>query len=485
MKFYDSRQKKKVEFEPLKDGEISMYVCGPTVYDFGHLGHGRSAVCFDVIRKYFQYRFPERKVKFVSNYTDIDDKMINRAREEGISVADLAAKIIPEYEKDYGLLGIEPPDVQPRATDKKYIDEMIALVLKLEADGYAYLIGGDGIYFDISKYEKYGEFSGQKLEDLKSGARVEIDERKKNPYDFVLWKLKKEEDEPFWESPWGDGRPGWHIECSAMSRVELGEKFDIHGGGLDLKFPHHECEVAQSKCGYGEDTFAKYWIHNGFIQIDNEKMSKSLGNFFTLKDIFEKYDPQVVRFMFLQTHYRNPINFSEELLEQSKSALGTLHDFILTFRDDLNDNVISVPQMNPSYDENDNEQSSLHNEFSNMYRYAIEFNKSMNDDFNTSGALGVIFSIVNFLKDRKKNNSLPLEWIDESWRFFEKIDKVLGIIFPRGKVEIPDEVYKLAEKRQQARQNKDFAVSDKLRDEIKDAGYLVEDSADGFVLKKL
>ncbi|MEK7547952.1 MAG: cysteine--tRNA ligase, partial [Patescibacteria group bacterium] len=303
MKIFDTKSGKKVEFIPLKKGEIGMYVCGPTVYDTAHLGHGRSAVSFDVIRRYFIYK--GYKVNYVSNYTDIDDKMINRAKDERIEVSELAARVIPIYEKDYAALGVMKPDVQPRATE--YIKEMVKLIEKLDSKGYVYVLD-DGVYFDVTKFADYGKFSGQALSELQMGARVEVKETKRNPQDFVLWKFKKE-GEPSWEGPkiagqlGQQGRPGWHIECSAMSYKNLGESFDIHGGGLDLKFPHHECEVAQSVACFGGGTFAKYWLHNGFINIDNEKMSKSLGNFFTLKEIFEKYDPQVVRFMFLQTHY--------------------------------------------------------------------------------------------------------------------------------------------------------------------------------------
>ncbi|MBI2634818.1 cysteine--tRNA ligase [Candidatus Peregrinibacteria bacterium] len=298
IQIFNTKSGKKEKFKPLKNGCAGMYVCGPTVYDSAHLGHGRSAVSFDVIRRYFVYR--GYNVKFVSNYTDIDDKMINRAHEEGIEVSELAEKIVPEYERDYGALGVMKPDIQPKATE--HIEEMVEIIKKLEDGGYTYVLD-DGVYFDVNKFAAYGELSGQNLENLKMGARVEVKESKRNPYDFVLWKFKKE-GEPFWASPWGDGRPGWHIECSAMSYKHLGESFDIHGGGLDLTFPHHECEVAQSIGAFGKGKFARYWIHNGFITIDNEKMSKSLGNFFTLKDIFKKYAPKAVRLMFLQKQWK-------------------------------------------------------------------------------------------------------------------------------------------------------------------------------------
>ncbi|MBP9770953.1 cysteine--tRNA ligase, partial [Candidatus Gracilibacteria bacterium] len=338
IKIYDTLTAKKVDFVPLDEGKVGIYVCGPTVYDSAHLGHGRSAVSFDVIRRYFIYRGYE--VKYVSNYTDIDDKMINRANQEGISVKELSDKVIPIYAKDYGALGVMVPDVQPLATD--HVPEMIELIQGLEKQGFTYVLD-DGVYYEVAKFTEYGKLSKQKLEDLRVGSRVEVKDGKKSPYDFVLWKFKKE-GEPSWSSPWGEGRPGWHIECSAMTWKHLGEKFDIHGGGLDLTFPHHECEIAQSEPVFGKGSFSKYWMHNGFINVDNEKMSKSLGNFFTLKEIFEKYDPKVVRFMFLQTHYRNPVNFSNVLLDQAKAGLSRLHDFVRNLNallDAADDGVVS------------------------------------------------------------------------------------------------------------------------------------------------
>ncbi|MEK7145652.1 MAG: cysteine--tRNA ligase, partial [Patescibacteria group bacterium] len=328
IQIYDSYSGEKKPLNKEPGEELKIYVCGPTVYDHPHLGHGRSAVAFDLIRRFFIYS--GYRVTYVSNYTDIDDKMIDRAEKEGISVSELAEKIIPEYEKDYDLLGIQTPDHSPRATEKKYIEEMISLIQKLDKKGHTYALA-DGFYFDISSFPDYGKLSHQKLEELMAGSRVEERTDKKNHQDFVLWKLKKE-GEPFWASPWGDGRPGWHIECSAMSKVLLGETFDIHGGGLDLKFPHHEGEIAQSSGASGK-ALAHFWMHNGFVTVDKEKMSKSLGNFFTLKDVFKKFHPRVVRFFLISTHYRSPIEFSEELLEQAKSTLKSLDEFYLKNRD--------------------------------------------------------------------------------------------------------------------------------------------------------
>ncbi|MBU1992450.1 MAG: cysteine--tRNA ligase [Patescibacteria group bacterium] len=455
MQIHNTVTKSKENFEPLEEGKVKVYVCGPTVYDVGHLGHGRSAVAFDVVRKYLQYKGYD--VIFASNYTDIDDKMINRAKEEGIAVEELANKIIPEYERDYAALGIAKPDIQPKATE--YMEAIVELIKRLNEKGYTYSLD-DGVYFDVSRYENYGKFSGQNLEDLQVGARVEVDENKRNPYDFALWKFKKE-GEPAWPSPWGEGRPGWHIECSAMAWKVLGEKFDIHGGGLDLKFPHHECEVAQTKGVFGDDSFAKYWIHNGFIQIDNEKMSKSLGNFFTLKEIFGKYDPQVVRLMFLQTHYRNPINFSDVLLEQAKAALSRLHDFVRNLK---------------NHTSNSNDEFEYNDEM-----LKIPFEKFMDNDFDTSGGFGVVFEFVKAVNTALDSGSKVD--VDVILKALKEVDSVLGVIFPLKEESIPENVKKLADERIAARKNKDFEKSDDLRDKISEAGYTVEDSADGYVLK--
>ena len=467
MKIFDTKSGKKVEFIPLKKGKIGMYVCGPTVYDTAHLGHGRSAVSFDVIRRYFIYK--GYKVNYVSNYTDIDDKMINRARDEKIEVSELAARIIPIYEKDYAALGVMKPDVQPRATE--YIKGMVDLIEKLDSKGYVYVLD-DGVYFDVARFSDYGKFSGQNLEELQMGARVDVKETKRNPQDFVLWKFEKK-GEPSWDGPkiagqpGQKGRPGWHIECSAMSYKNLGESFDIHGGGLDLKFPHHECEVAQSVACFGMGTFAKYWLHNGFINIDNEKMSKSLGNFFTLKEIFGGYDPQVVRFMFLQTHYRNPVNFSHVLLDQAKAALGRIHDFVIKLR---------------FIGEDDGTVSEKVGVVINNCK--LEFEKSMDDDFDTSGALGALFDLVknlNLMLGDKLISKTDAKYIME---FLEKLDDVLVVIFHEEISLDEDEKY-LIEQRELARKERNFAKSDELRGILLKKGIVLEDTKDGTVWKKL
>jgi cysteinyl-tRNA synthetase len=449
LKIKNTLSGKKEEFEPLKKGAVSMYVCGPTVYDYGHLGHGRSAVCFDIVRRYLKYKGYD--VEFVSNYTDIDDKMINRAKEEGIGVDKLAEKIIPTYEKDYGALGILPADKAPRATS--YIAEMIVFLEKMYAAGVLYVIDGDGVYFDVSKAKNYGKLSGQKLEDLKIGARVEENVKKKNPYDFVVWKFAKE-GEPSWPSPYGDGRPGWHLECSVMSWKLLGKEFDIHGGGGDLMFPHHECEIAQSESVFGEGSFAKYWMHNGFITIHKEKMSKSLKNFFTLKDVLEKYDGKVVRFMFLQTHYANPIEFSFDLLEQAKASLARVHDFVRNLEHSDGKKKLDIAP------------------------YKKEFEEFMDTDFDTSGALSVVFDLikkVGWNTEYKKTEIL---------KFLKEVDEVLGVIFYK-EVEAGSEVEKLIKERENARKEKDFKKADKIRADLLKMGIELEDTAKGTVWKKV
>lgn len=463
IKIYDTLMAKKLVFEPLREGEVGIYVCGPTVYDSAHLGHGRSAVSFDVIHRYFLYK--GFKVKYVSNYTDIDDKMIDRAKKDGITVEELSKRVIPIYAKDYGELGVMTPDVQPKATD--HISEMIQMIQKLEKSGFTYVLD-DGVYYDVKKFEEYGKLSKQNLEDLRMGARVQVKDSKLSPYDFVLWKFKKE-GEPFWPSPWGDGRPGWHIECSAMTWKHLGEKFDIHGGGLDLTFPHHECEIAQSEPVFGAGSFAKYWMHNGFINVDDEKMSKSLGNFFTLKEIFEKYDPKVVRFMFLQTHYRNPVNFSNVLLDQAKAGLARLHDFVRTIN-----NLVELA-----------EEDVVSKNLEAAVKVAqSEFEASMDDDFDTSGALGAVFEFVkevNVMMSKVKLSKQDLAYVLD---FLSLVDKVLGIIFVEEK-KLDDEVQLLIKEREEARKSKNFKRSDEIRDELLKRGIVLEDTKGCTVWKRL
>jgi cysteinyl-tRNA synthetase len=408
--------------------------------------------------------------------------MINRAKEEGIGVDKLAEKIIPTYEKDYGALGILPADKAPRATS--YIAEMIVFLEKMYAAGVLYVIDGDGVYFDVSKAKNYGKLSGQKLEDLKIGARVEENVKKKNPYDFVVWKFAKE-GEPSWPSPYGDGRPGWHLECSVMSWKLLGKEFDIHGGGGDLMFPHHECEIAQSESVFGEGSFAKYWMHNGFITIHKEKMSKSLKNFFTLKDVLEKYDGKVVRFMFLQTHYANPIEFSFDLLEQAKAGLERIRNFIRLVKLEYEKlpRKVAIGKNSPATFFDD---LNVANITGNMSKYplidqqVVAFHDNMDDDFDTSGALGAVFALINYVNLGYKSKEI----VDQVLSFFKEIDEVLGVIFYK-EVEAGSEVEKLIKERENARKEKDFKKADKIRADLLKMGIELEDTAKGTVWKKV
>ncbi|EKD64226.1 MAG: hypothetical protein ACD_51C00046G0015 [uncultured bacterium] len=451
---------KKEEFKPIKDNHVGMYVCGPTVYDFGHLGHGRSAVVFDIIRKYLKYKGYD--VTYVSNYTDIDDKMINRANKEGITVKQLAEKIIPEYQEDYGQLKIDKPDTQPKAT--QYIPQMIELIKKLIEKGYAYELE-DGVYYEVEKFAHYGKLSGQNQDELKAGARIEKDDKKRHPHDFVLWK-KAKPDEPSWPSPWGEGRPGWHIECSAMSMDLLGETFDIHGGGMDLIFPHHEDEIAQSEAATGK-SYVKYWLHNGFITINNEKMSKSLGNFFTLKEIFAKYNPNTVRYMIIGTHYRSPINFSHELLDQSENALSRIKDFLINLKNYKNETSKSSPAL----------KKTLENAIK-------DFEKRMDDDFDTAGGLGALYNLIKEVNILMKNGDLAETDKEKIETTLKKIDSVLCIL-PEVETSVNPEVENAIKARTDARKNKDFALADKIRKDLESQGIILEDTPQGTIWKKV
>lgn len=453
-----TNHRKKVPFKPLSESKVLMYVCGPTVYDKGHLGHGRSAVAFDMVRRYLMYRGYE--VRYVSNYTDIDDKMIVRAAERGMSVPQLADEIIPLYVRDFGKLGVLPADVNPRATD--FVPQMIELIGELESKGYTYVLT-DGVYFDVSKFAPYGQLSGQSLDELQAGARKEVNSEKKNHQDFVLWKMAKD-GEPAWNSPWGSGRPGWHIECSAMVRSVLGQPIDIHGGGLDLTFPHHECEVAQSEAAYGVK-FVEHWLHNGFVNINKEKMSKSLHNFITLEDVLKVYEGRVVRFLYLQTHYRSPLDFSEEMLEQSKNALARVDQFIALVRHfmPVGDSIDAI---------------------SVVEKYRGEFITCMDNDFDMPGAIGVMFSFINTCQDFLKRKVLSDENVRDILGFMDELDSVLAVL-SREKQDIPSEIMTLVDERESARKNRDFTRSDEIRDELKLRGFDVEDTPDGPMVKKI
>jgi cysteinyl-tRNA synthetase len=459
IKIYNTLTRQKEEFKPLKKEEVSFYLCGPTVYDSAHLGHGRSAVAFDIIRRYLIYK--GYNVQFVTNYTDIDDKMIKRAKEEGLTVKELSEKVIPMYKRDYNKLKIMEPEVKPKATE--YINHIIDLIKKLKKAEATYELE-DGIYFDITKFPEYGKLSNQKLEELQMGARVEVNKAKKNPQDFALWK-KEKPGEPSWDSPWGKGRPGWHIECSAMSMAILGETIDIHAGGADLTFPHHECEIAQSETAT-KQLFAKYWMHNGFINVNEEKMSKSLGNFITLEKLLEQYSGDVIRYLYLQTHYRSPINFTDSLLEQSKMSLQRIHDF-----------VNSVKRINYL--------GKMHEEVKKAINTAKEkFEKGMNNDFETPDGLAAIFEFIKTINILKNKIDLNDGDRDEIIKFIEKIDKVFAVFMPQEDDKLSEEVEDLINKREQARKNKDWETSDKIRDKLAKKGIILEDTSEGTVWKK-
>lgn len=467
MKIYNTMTRKKEEFIPLEEGKVKMYVCGPTVYNFIHLGNARPFTVFDTLRRYFEYRGYE--VTYIQNFTDVDDKIIKRSHEEGISPEEVAEKYIKEYFIDCDGLGIKRATVHPQVTDN--IENIIVFVQDLIDKGYAYEAGGD-VLFRTGKFEEYGKLSHQNIEELELGARIDVDDKKEDPLDFVLWKAKKE-GEPGWQSPWGEGRPGWHIECSVMSNRYLGNTIDIHAGGQDLQFPHHENEIAQSECRNGH-TFARYWMHNGYINVDGEKMSKSLGNFFTVRDISEKYDLGLVRFFLLATQYRNPVNFSDTVLEQAKAGLERLTnardnaEFILGNLDD----------------------SGLRDEEKDLAagldKYRERFIEAMDDDLNTADAISVIFELAKFMNTNISDQSSK-EFVQLNLDIFNELTGVLNIA--NKSVEEDDslsqKVEDLIAKRAQAKKEKNFALADQIRDELAAMGIAIEDTRQGVKWKRI
>lgn len=464
MKVFNTMTRKKEEFIPLTEGEVKMYVCGPTVYNFFHIGNARTFVVFDTVRRYLEYR--GYKVKFIQNFTDIDDKMIKRANEENITVKELGDRFIEEYYKDADNLNIERATVNPRATE--YIGEIISFVKDLIDKGYAYETNGD-VYFNTKKFNDYGKLSGQNLEDLQAGARIDIDERKKDPMDFAVWKSQKP-GEPAWESPWGMGRPGWHIECSCMAYKLLGETIDIHAGGSDLAFPHHENEIAQSEARTGK-TFAKYWMHSAFVNVNNEKMSKSLNNFFTAREILEKYEPDVLRLFMLSGHYRTQINFSIELLESTKSGLDRLYNAISILENLLDE--VKIEQLT------EDEKRYI----KALDSYKEKYIEKMDDDFNTADAISTIFDLVRDINTNLGVTSSK-ELVNYSLNLIRELGSPLGILQKSTKGSLEEEIEKLIEERQQARKNKDWALSDKIRDDLKARGIVLEDTPQGVRWKK-
>lgn len=465
MKLYNTLTRKKEEFIPLTDGKVKIYACGPTVYNYIHIGNSRPLCVFDVLRRYLEYI--GYNVTFVQNFTDVDDKIIRKAIEENSDFLTVSKKYIEEYKKDSKGLNVKEATFHPKATEN--IDEIISIITILIEKGYAYSLSNGDVYFRTRKFNNYGKLSNQTLDDLQSGARIKIDELKEDPLDFALWKSAKA-NEPFWESPWGRGRPGWHIECSAMAEKYLGKTIDIHCGGQDLIFPHHENEIAQSECCNGVK-FANYWIHNGYININSQKMSKSLGNFFTVREIAEKYGYEPIRYLMISSHYRNPINFSEDIIIQCKSALDRLY----TFRKNLQNAL-----KNCSDKEYKSEKNSV-----NFKLYRKKFRNSMDDDLNTAEALGVIFEMIKEVNTKVlSNGDCDEDAISEALKFLDETTEVLGIMYENKakNVELSDdEIKQLIDERNEARKQKNWKRADEIRYELKSKNVIIEDTPKGTV----
>ena len=467
MKIYNTMSKRKEEFVPLEEGKVKMYVCGPTVYNFIHIGNARPMIVFDTVRRYFEYKGYD--VNFVSNFTDVDDKIIKKAIEEGVTADEISKRYIAECKKDMNAMNIKPATKNPLATEE--ICGMVDMIQTLIDKGYAYEKNGT-VYYRTRKFEDYGKLSHKNLDDLRSGERTLLvtgEDEKEDPLDFVLWKPKKE-GEPAWESPWSEGRPGWHIECSEMSKKYLGEQIDIHAGGEDLIFPHHENEIAQSEAANGKE-FAKYWMHNGFLNIDNRKMSKSLGNFFTVREISEKYDLQILRFFMLSAHYRSPLNFSADLMESAKTSL----ERILTAAENLR--FLSGNAGDGGLTEEEKDLVSKSEE------YVQGFETAMDDDFNTADAIASVFELVKFI-NTTANGSRSKEYLDSLYEKLSGLTDVLGIIIEKKEEILDEDIEAMIEKRQAARKERNFALADQIRDELLARGIILEDTREGVKWKK-
>ncbi|QAT43539.1 cysteine--tRNA ligase [Aminipila luticellarii] len=464
MKIYNTLTRKKEEFVPIDENEIKIYVCGPTVYNYFHIGNARPFVVFDTLRRYLEYK--GKNVKFVQNFTDVDDKIINRAKEEGISPGEVSEKYIQEYFKDAAALNVKKASVHPKVTET--MDDIIQFVEDLIKKGYAYEVDGD-VYYSTRKFKEYGKLSKQNIEDLESGARIEVGEKKQDPLDFALWKARKSEDEIAWESPWGMGRPGWHIECSAMSKKFLGETIDIHAGGQDLSFPHHENEIAQSEAHNGKP-FAHYWMHNGYITIDNEKMSKSKGNFFTVRDILAKYSGEVMRFFLLSGHYRNPINFSDALMEQAKNGLARMQNAKSNLKHLMETGTDTMT---------DAEQEAV----AGFDQYRQGFIDSMEDDLNTADAITAVFELISFINTTVKDGASK-EFAKKAFDVLIELTGVLGLLQQEEDDEVDSEIQALVDERQEARKNKNFARADEIRDILKARGIALKDTPQGVQIIK-
>ncbi len=457
MKIFNTMSRTKEEFVPVDENEVKIYACGPTVYNFIHIGNARPLCVFDVLRRYMEYR--GYNVKFVQNFTDVDDKIIKRANEEGITFEEVSEKYIKEFWTDAHGLNFKDATVHPKATEN--IDEIIDIIKSLEEKGYAYAVNGD-VYFRTLKFKEYGKLSHQPIDDLQSGARIAVGDIKEDPLDFALWKGAKE-GEPYWESPWGKGRPGWHIECSAMNRRYLGKTIDIHCGGQDLIFPHHENEIAQSECANG-CTFSKYWMHNGYINVDNVKMSKSLGNFKTVREIAEVYGYEVIRYFLISSHYRSPINYNLEIIEQCKSALDRLYtcreslDFAIKNANDMEDDTELVNLLNSRRE---------------------QFIAAMDDDLNTADGVAAVFDLVKDINTKILDKAVSKNVCETAAKVFDELCDVLGILYNRKSNDLDSEIEALIAQRQEARANKDWATADKIRDDLKARGIILKDTPQG------
>ncbi len=464
MKVYNTLTRQKEEFIPQDENRVKIYVCGPTVYNFFHIGNARPFVVFDTLRRYLEYR--GKQVDFIQNFTDVDDKIINKAKEEGITAGEVSEKYIEEYFKDAAALNVKKATVHPKVTEN--IKEIIAFIQKLIDKGHAYEVNGD-VYFSTASFPGYGKLSGQNLAELEIGARVDSSEEKHDPLDFALWKVRKDDDEIAWESPWGMGRPGWHIECSVMSTKYLGDTIDIHAGGQDLTFPHHENEIAQTEAATGKP-FARYWMHNGYITIDNEKMSKSKGNFFTVRDILKHYDGQVIRYFLLSGHYRNPINFSDELMEQAKSSLQRIETAKETLKHLVREGEGPVTP---------GEKEKLES----LAVYRDKFIEAMDDDLNTADAISAIFELIRQINiDIKEGVSKG--YAEKALALLVELTEVLGLLPEKDAGALDEETEALIEERQAARAAKDFARADEIRDILKSKGIVLKDTPQGVQIIK-
>ena len=467
MKIFNTLTRRKEEFVPLEPGKVKMYVCGPTVYNFIHIGNARPMIIFDTVRRYFEYKGYE--VNYVSNFTDVDDKIIKKANEEGVDPSVISERYIAECKKDMAALNVKPATTHPQAT--KEIGGMLDMIQTLIDKGHAYVAEDGTVYFRTKSFKEYGKLSHKNIDELQSGFReikVTGEEGKEDPNDFVLWKPKKE-GEPYWESPWCDGRPGWHIECSVMSKKYLGDEIDIHAGGEDLIFPHHENEIAQSEAANGK-TFARYWMHNGFLNIDNKKMSKSLGNFFTVREVAEKYDLQVLRFFMLSAHYRSPLNFSADLMAAAKNGL----DRILTAAERLHDLADAAKgSMTDAEKEN----------FAASKEYVEKFEAAMEDDANTADAVSAVFELVKFINVNSSEQNSK-EYLQALYQRLETLCDVLGIIIEKKEEILDSDIEALIAERQAARKEKNFARADEIRDMLLEQGIILEDTREGVKWKR-